>query len=163
MMLTNTLESALNEQIKHELYSSYFYLAMSAWSASNNLSGAAKWLAMQAKEEQGHALKIYEFILDRGGKVTLQAISQPPATYTSLLDVFQQVQKHETDVTTLVNRLYETACRENDYPTQFFLQWFVNEQVEEEKTAAGIVAILQSVGVQGAALFQIDRMLAARA
>jgi ferritin len=162
-MLSDNLQNALNEQIKHELYSAYFYLGMSAWCASNNLSGAAKWLGMQAKEEQGHALKFFEFIHDRGGKVALQAIAQPPATYTSLLDVFQQVQKHEAAVTSLINRLYETALKEGDYPAQFFLQWFVNEQVEEEKTAAGIVAILESVGTSGAALFQIDRMLAARA
>jgi ferritin len=161
-MLSNTLESALNEQIKHELYSSYLYLAMSAHCASANMPGAAKWLGMQAKEEQSHAHKIFEFILDRGGKVTLQAIPQPPATYTSLLDVFEQVQKHEATVTGLINRLYETAAKENDYAGQFFLQWFVSEQVEEEKTAASIVDTLRSVGTQGAALFMVDRMLAAR-
>lgn len=161
-MLSKNLEAAINDQIKHELYSAYFYLSMSAWASSANLDGAAKWLGMQAEEEQEHAMKFYGYLLDRGATVTLQAIPQPPAVFTSLLDVFEQVQEHEGKVTALINRLYELALKEADYPTQVMLQWFINEQVEEEKNAAQIVDILRMVGGQPQGLFQVDRMLAAR-
>jgi ferritin len=161
-MLNRNLEAAINDQIKHELYSAYFYLSMSAWAESNNMPGAAKWLGMQAQEEQEHAMKLYEYVHDRGGKVVLQAIPQPPAEYTSLLDVFEQVKEHEAKVTGLINRLYEIALKENDYAGQVMLQWFVNEQVEEEKNAATIVDSLRHVGTQGAALFMVDRWLAER-
>ncbi len=161
-MLSKNLEAAINDQIKHELYSAYFYLSMSAWAASSNLDGAAKWLGMQAEEEQEHAMKFYGYLLDRGATVTLQAIPQPPAVFTSLLDVFEQVQEHEGKVTALINRLYELALKENDYASQVMLQWFITEQVEEEKNAAQVVDILRMVGGQPQGLFQVDRMLAAR-
>ena len=162
-MLSKNLEAAINEQIKHEFYSAYLYLSMGAWAESNNLSGSARWLKMQAQEEQEHALKFFEYVHDRGGAVTLQAISQPPAVFTSLLDLFEQVLAHEQKVTALINRLYEVAVKENDYPTQFMLQWFVNEQVEEEKNGTAIVEQLRLVGSQPQGLFMIDRQLGARA
>lgn len=162
-MLSKTVQDALNDQIKHEFYSAYFYLSMSAWAESANLGGAAKWLALQAKEEQEHALKFYDYIHDRGGKVTLQAIPQPSNEFTSLLDVFEQVQEHEGKVTASINRLFELSLKENDYPTQVLLQWFITEQVEEEKNAAQVVDTLRMVGAQAQGLFQVDRMLAARA
>lgn len=161
-MLSNNLLTALNDQIKHEFYSAYFYLAMSAWAESNNMPGAAKWLSKQAHEEGGHAMKLYGYIHDRGGKVALQAIPQPAGEYTSLLDVFEQVKEHEAKVTSLINRLYEIALKENDYASQIELQWFVTEQVEEEKNAAMIVDALKSVGTQGASLFMVDRWLGER-
>lgn len=161
-MFSKALQEALNDQIKHELYSAYFYLSMSAWAESSNLPGAAKWLMMQAEEEQGHAMKFYNFIHDRNGKVILQAIPQPPTEFESLLDVFEQVQEHEAKVTGLINRLYEMAVKENDYPTQVMLHWFIDEQVEEEKNAAQIVDTLKMVGSQAQGLFMVDRMLAAR-
>lgn len=162
-MLSQNLEAAINDQIKHELYSAYFYLSMSAWAASANLDGAAKWLSLQAEEEQEHAMKFFEYLLDRGATVSLQAIPQPPAVFTSLLDVFEQVQEHEGKVTALINRLYELALKENDYASQVMLQWFITEQVEEEKSAAQIVDLLRMVGGQPQGLFQVDRMLGARA
>ena len=161
-MITKNMQDAINDQIKHELYSAYFYLSMSAWAESSNLGGAAKWLAMQAEEEQEHAMKFYGYVHDRGGKVTLQAIPQPPNEFTSLLDVFEQVQEHEGKVTALINRLYEIAQKDNDYPTQVMLQWFITEQVEEEKNAAQIVDTLRMVGAQAQGLLMVDRMLAAR-
>ncbi len=161
-MFSKTLEAAMNDQIKHELYSAYFYLSMSAFAESHNMPGAAKWLALQAQEEQEHALKFYGYIHDRGGQVTLQAIPQPPAEFTSLLDVFEQVKAHEATVTALINRLYEIAVKENDYPSQVMLQWFVTEQVEEEKSAAEVVDALRMVGTQGSALFMADRWLGDR-
>jgi ferritin len=162
-MLGKNLEAAINEQIKHEFYSAYLYLSMGAWAESNNLSGSARWLKMQAQEEQEHALKFFEYVHDRGGAVTLQAIAQPPAVFTSLLDLFEQVLAHEQKVTALINRLYEAAVKENDYPTQFMLQWFVNEQVEEEKNGTAIVEQLRLVGSQPQGLFMIDSRLGARA
>jgi ferritin len=161
-MLSNNLLTAINDQIKHELYSAYFYLSMSAWTESHNMPGAAKWLSKQAQEEQGHAMKLYGYLQDRGAKVTLQAIPQPPAEFTSLLDVFEQVKEHEAKVTGLIHRLYETSLKDNDYASQIELQWFVTEQVEEEKNAAMIVDALKSVGTQGAALFMVDHWLGER-
>ncbi len=162
-MLSKTLETVINDQIKHELYSAYFYLSMSAWAESSNLGGAARWLSMQAKEEQEHALKFFEYVHDRGGKVTLQAIPQPPAEFTSMLDVFEQVQEHEAKVTALITHIYELALKENDYASQIELQWFISEQVEEEKNAAQIVDMLRMVGSQPQALFQVDHELGKRA
>lgn len=161
-MFSKNLEAAINDQIKHELYSAYLYLSMSAHAESNNMPGAAKWLAKQAQEEQEHALKFYSYIHDRGGKVTLQAIAQPPTEFTSLLDIFEQVKEHEALVTSLIHRLYELSVKENDYASQIMLQWFVTEQVEEEKNAATVVDALRSVGTQGTALFMVDRWLGDR-
>jgi ferritin len=161
-MLNRNVEAAINDQIKHELYSAYLYLSMSAYAESNNMPGAAKWLGKQAKEEQEHALKFFGFVHDRGGKVVLQAIPQPPGEFTSLLDVFEQVKEHEAKVSGLINRLYEVAVKETDYPSQILLQWFITEQVEEEKNAAMIVEALRSVGTQGASLFMVDRWLGER-
>ena len=162
-MFTKALQDAYNEQIKHEFYSAYFYLGMSAYCDANNLFGSAKWLKMQAGEEQEHAMKLFDYVQDRGAQVALQAIAQPPATYTSLLDLFEQVLAHEQKVTALINRLYETAVKEGDYPSQFMLQWFVNEQVEEEKNATTIVEMLRLVGSQPQGLFMVDSKLGARA
>jgi ferritin len=161
-MLSKSLQEALNDQINKELYSAYFYLGMSAWCESQNLPGGAHWLSAQAGEEQGHALKLFRFVIDRGGKISLQAIAQPPQEFTSLLDLFEQVLEHEKKVTALIHGLYKAALAESDYPSQVMLQWFINEQVEEEKNATAIVETLKTVGTQGASLFMVDRQLAAR-
>ena len=161
-MLSKTMQDAINEQIKHELYSAYIYLAMSAYAEAENWLGAARWLRAQTGEEQSHAMKLFDFVYDRGGRVSLQAIAQPPQEFTSLLDVFEQVLAHERKVTALIHRLYETAVSEKDYAAQVMLQWFIGEQVEEEKNASQIVDALKLVGAQGAALFVLDRQLGAR-
>ena len=161
-MLSKTVQDAINEQVKNELYSAYLYLSMSTYCESNNLQGSARWMRAQAKEEQGHGLKLIDFVLDRGGTVALQALAQPPAEFASLLDLFQQVLDHERKVTAMINRLYETAVKESDYPTQNLMRWYVDEQVEEEKNAALIVEQLKMVGTQGTALFIIDGRLGAR-
>jgi ferritin len=161
-MLSDTLQKALNDQIKHELYSSYLYLSMAAHLEATNLPGSARWMRMQSQEETEHALKFFEYILDRGGRVTLQAIDQPPATFGSLLSIFQQALEHEQKVTGLIRELYDTATKENDYATQVMLQWFITEQVEEEKTAGEVVEHLKRIGEQGAALFMMDAHLGQR-
>lgn len=162
-MINKTIETAINEQIKHEFYSAYLYLSMSAWAEANNLTGAAHWLRVQYGEEQGHAMKFYNYVFGQGGKVMLQALAQPPAEWTSLLDLYQQVLEHEKKITALLTRLYETAVGEKDYATQFLLQWYINEQVEEEKNATQIIEQIKLVGTSGTALYMIDRQLAARA
>lgn len=161
-MLSKTIQDALNEQIKHELYSSHLYLSMSAYCESINLPGFAHWMRMQSEEERGHALKIFDYINDRGGRVTLLSIDQPPSEFESPLHVFEQALEHERKVTALINELYGLAHKENDYATQALLQWFVTEQVEEENTASQIVEELKMVGSQGTALFMLDRQLGSR-
>lgn len=161
-MLNSAVEQALNDQIQKEFHSAYIYLGMSAYFEAENLPGAAHWMRHQAEEEQEHAMKIFDFINDRGGRVALQAIGEPPAAYSSPLAVFEAAYAHEQKVTQSIHDLYALAVKEADYPTQVMLQWFIDEQVEEEKNASAIVAQLHMVGDSPAALFMIDRQLAAR-
>lgn len=161
-MFNPTVEQALNDQIQKEFHSAYIYLGMSAYFEAENLPGAAHWMRHQAEEEQEHAMKIFDFINDRGGRVALQAIGQPPADFTSPLAVFEAAYAHEQKVTKSIHDLYALALREGDYPTQIMLQWFIDEQVEEEKNSSAIMAQLKMVGDSPAALLMIDRQLAAR-
>ena len=162
-MLNPTVQQALNDQVQKELHSAYIYLSMAAYFEAENLAGAASWMRQQASEEQAHAMKIFDFIIDRGGRVALQAIDAPPADFASPLAVFQASYAHEQKVTKSIHDLYALAVKEGDYPTQVMLQWFIDEQVEEEKNASAIMAQLQMVGDSPAALLMIDRQLAARA
>lgn len=161
-MLNKALQKAINEQIKNELSSGYLYLSMSAHFVAVNLPGFARWMRLQSQEEVSHAMKLFDFIHERGGRAVLQAIDQPPAEFKSPLDVFQQVLEHERKVTGMIHRLYELAVKENDYATQVMLQWFITEQVEEEKGPSEVVAQLKMIGDQGAALFMLDKELGAR-
>ena len=161
-MISKSLQDAINEQIRHEINSAYLYLGMSMYAQSISLPGFAGWLRVQWQEELGHAMKLAGLITDRGGRVTLQGIDKPSVEYRSPLDVFQQVLAHEQKVTALINKLYEAAMKENDFATQVELQWFISEQVEEEKTAAGIIEQLKMVGDSGTPLLMLDRQLAAR-
>ncbi len=161
-MLSTSLQNAINEQIKHELASAYLYLSMSAHCEANNLPGMARWLRFQWEEEQAHAMKLFDYINERGGRVILEAIDTPAAEFRSPLDIFQQVYTHEQKVTSLINKLYEAAVKEHDYPTQVELQWFIKEQVEEERNAAGIVEQLKMVKDNTSALLMLDRQLGTR-
>ncbi len=161
-MLTKALLKSLNEQINQEMYSSYLYLAMAAYCESKNFPGFAKWMKMQSSEETKHAMKIYDYIHDRSGSVTMLAIDQPPAEFKSPLKMFEQALEHERKISGLITKLYELSVKENDYPTQVMLQWFISEQVEEEKTAVGIVEQLKMVGDSPVSLMMMDRQLAAR-
>jgi len=161
-MFSKNLEQAVNEQIKNELYSGYLYLAMAAQCESMNLKGFAHWLKVQAREELGHAMKLYDFVNDRGGRVVFEAIDKPPVEYRSLQEMFEAVYKHEQKVTGLINKLYEMAKAENDYPLQVHLQWFIDEQVEEEKNASEILAMLKLTGESGSGLLILDRALGER-
>ncbi|MCX7983918.1 MAG: ferritin [Bacteroidetes bacterium] len=160
--MTTTLLTALNDQVNHEFYAAYLYLSMSAYFEANNLNGFAHWMKVQAQEEVGHALKIYNFILDRGDKVTLKSIAQPPTEFKSPLDSFQQALQHEKKVTGLINSLYELSLKEKDYPAQVMLQWFIDEQVEEEKNASEIIAKLEMIGDSKGMLLHLDHQLGKR-
>jgi ferritin len=161
-MLSKTLQDAMNEQIKNELYSAYLYLSMSAYCEAANLPGFAHWMRMQAQEEEAHAMKFYQFIHDRGGRVVLQAIDQPPVEFPSPLAVFEQTLEHEQKVTAMIHDLYTLAVEEKDYASQAFLQWFVTEQVEEEDSASQILETLKMIGDKGHALLMLDRELGSR-
>lgn len=162
-MLSKNLLAEINTQIKLELYSAYLYLSMAAYFETGNMPGFAHWMEVQAKEEQAHAMKFYEYIIDRGGKVVLQAIDQPPAEFKSPLAIFQQVYEHELTVTARIHLLYSIAVKENDYASQSFLSWYVNEQVEEEKNDTQIVDWLTRVGDSVQGLMMVDSILARRA
>ena len=162
MLLDKTVQDAMNDQIKNELYSAYQYLAMSAYCESMNLPGFAHWMRVQFQEEMEHALKFYDFIQARRGRVLLRAIEQPVNDFHSPLEAFEQALEHEQKVTSQINDLYELAVSENDYASQTFLQWFVTEQVEEEKNVGDVVETLKMVGDQSEALFLLDRELSKR-
>ncbi|HJZ47978.1 MAG TPA: ferritin [Roseiflexaceae bacterium] len=161
-MMSQTVQNAINDQIKHEFYSSYLYLSMSAYFETLSLPGFAQWMRVQSQEEHAHAMKFFDFVNDRGGSVELQAIEQPPGEFQSPLDVFEQALGHERKVTALIHWLYELALKESDYPTQMLLQWFITEQVEEEKNAGQIVEQLKMTGGEPSALLLLDRELAGR-
>jgi ferritin len=161
-MLSQKLQDAINAQINHEMNASYLYLSMAAYCESLNLSGFANWLRVQSEEERMHAMKFFNFLHDRDGRVILQSIAQPPAEFETVMDVFEQTLEHERKVTGWINDLYTLAVAEQDYPTQVLLQWFINEQVEEEKNATLILEQLTMVGAEGVGLFMIDRELAGR-
>lgn len=161
-MLSQTLQDAINEQINYELYSAYIYLAMAAYCDSITRPGFAHWMRVQAQEEVEHAMKFYTYVYDRGGNVALQAIGQPPADFRSELDVFEKTLAHERKVTARINDLYALAARENDYASQSFLQWFLDEQVQEERDASQIVEMLKMIGDSKNGLFMLDHELGER-
>lgn len=161
-MLSKRLQAALNDQIKEELESAYVYLSMCAYFEVQNLRGMAHWMRLQAQEEVGHAMRIFDFINDRGGRVTLQTVKQPPADFKSPLDAFQKALAHEQKITGLIHTLYDLADDEDDYPTEVMLRWFIEEQVEEEKSASEVVEQLKLIGDQGAGLLILDKHLGER-
>lgn len=161
-MLKKAVQDAINDQIGNEVYSAFLYLSMSGYFESVNLPGFARWMRVQYGEELEHALKFFDFVNDREGRVVLKAIGQPPSDFQSPLDAFQQALEHEREVTGMINQLYALALKENDYPAQVLLQWFISEQVEEEKNASNIVEQLKMIGNNGSALLILDRELGAR-
>ncbi len=161
-MITKTMQDAINDQINKELYSAYLYLSMAAYLEDKNLSGFAHWMRLQEAEEREHAMKFYDFILERGGRVILKAIEAPKIEWSSTLEVAEEVAAHEAKVTASIYALYETALKEKDYPAQVMLQWFISEQVEEEKNAAEIVANLKLIEAHGTAVLVLDHRLGKR-
>ncbi|MBM3126137.1 MAG: ferritin [Chloroflexi bacterium] len=161
-MIGKAMQDLMNEQINKELFSSYLYLSMAAYFEDKSLPGFAHWMRTQEAEEREHAMKFYDFILERGGKVMLKAIEAPKTDWKSSLELFEEVAAHEAKVTASINSLYELALKEKDYPAQVMLQWFITEQVEEEKNAAEIVASLKLIEERGTAVLMLDHRLAKR-
>jgi ferritin len=161
-MLNAKTQDALNRQINAELYSSYLYLSMSAYFEAESLKGMAHWMRVQADEEHTHAMKLYDFVNDRGGRVLLSEIAGPATEWKSPLEVFEDAYKHELKVTGLINDLMNLAAAEKDHAAHDFLEWFANEQVQEEADAKLIVDQLKLVGGQGLGLFMIDQQLGQR-
>ncbi len=161
-MLSQKLLDALNDQLNAEYYSSYLYLAMAAYSEAVNLPGFANWFRQQTQEELFHAMKFFDYIASRGGRVKLAAIEEPPAEWDSPTAVFEATLAHEQHVTARINDLLELAGTEKDHATVAFLQWFINEQVEEEATADAILQKLRMAGDSPAGLMFLDNQLGSR-
>ncbi len=160
--IAKPMEGAINKQINAELYSSYLYLAMAADFESKNLSGFAKWMRVQVQEEMVHAMKFFDYVLERGGRVTLDALDTPPAEWDSPLAAFEAAYGHEQKVTALIDGLVALAIEKKDRASENMLQWFVAEQVEEEATADAVVQQLRLAADAPGALFMLDRELGQR-
>ncbi|MDU2064199.1 MAG: ferritin [Sporomusaceae bacterium] len=162
-MINEKVQNAFNKQIQKEFYSAYLYLAMSAYSEEKNLKGFAHWLKVQYEEERAHALKLMDYLSERGGKVLLEALEAPEHDFGSPVETFEAVVKHEQSITESINKLYEVALKEKDYAAQIFLQWYITEQVEEEASATAVLERLKTVGDKGSAILYIDKELGKRA
>ncbi|NDV26120.1 ferritin [Desulfovibrio sp. JC010] len=161
-MSNKVLEKALNEQLNAEMYSAYLYLSMSAYFSDIGLDGFANWMRVQAKEEQFHAMKFYDYINERGGRVLLSAIEAPKTEWESPLACIEAVLEHEKHVTSLINNLVNLAIDERDHATNIFLQWFVTEQVEEEDSVNAVLNKLRLLNGEGNGMFILDKELSAR-
>jgi ferritin len=161
-MISKNMEQALNRQANREFYSAYLYLAMSSHFESAVMKGFAKWMRIQAKEEQVHALKIFDYIIARGGKASLLDIEAPKAKWASAGKVFEEVYAHEQKVTGMINGLVDLAIKEKDHASFEMLQWFVKEQVEEEEQSGAILAQIACVGDEPGHLFWLDHQLGKR-
>lgn len=161
-MLDERMEAAINEQIKWELYSAYLYKSMEAYFLSQNMDGMATWMRAQTKEELAHAMIMYTYIVERGGRVRLAAIDGPEVDWPSALAVFEQAYEHETQVTARIGALVDLAIEIKDHATNQFLQWFVAEQVEEEASADAVVGKLKLMADAPGGLYQLDKELGTR-
>ena len=161
-MISKEMQDALNEQINAEFYSSYLYSAMSAYCESVNLRGTARWLSVQAREEWGHGMKLYGHLIERGGRVQLKAIAAPPMDWESPTAVFEEVRRHEQKVTGLIHKLVELASAEKDHAAGNMLQWFVNEQVEEEANAEEVLQKVKALSGTSAGMVMLDQQLGSR-
>ncbi len=160
--MNEAVEKALNDQINEELSSYYIYLSMQAYFESESLDGFATWMELQAREEVEHGMRIFRFLNDRGGRVKLQAIEEPKQDWDSPLEAFEDAYEHEQYITGTINDLVDLAEKHDDKATLNMLDWFVEEQVEEEATTEAIVEKLKMVGDSGAGLLALDKSLAGR-
>ena len=161
-MLSESIQQAINKQITYEFFASHAYMAMAAYFESLSLTGFAHWFRLQSEEERKHALRFFDYVNDRGGRVILGAIDEPQNEFASPLDVFEHALAHEQRVTAAIHAIYALAAQENDYPTLRMLQWFIDELVEEEKSAQEIIQHLKLIGNDGPGLLALDRRLAER-
>lgn len=156
-MISNKLEKELNKQLNAELYSAYLYLSMAAYLSQKNLNGFSNWMKIQFEEEQAHANKLFQYILDRGGNVELLEIKKPKSEWNDIIDVFENILKHEEHITSRINDLVDVATAEKDHATVVLMQWYVNEQVEEEATVNDMLDQLKLIEGKGSGLFMLDR------
>ncbi|MCQ2345490.1 MAG: ferritin [Paludibacteraceae bacterium] len=161
-MISKRLQDAINAQINAEMWSAYLYLSMSAYCQDAGYPGIANWFAIQFKEEQDHAQIFYNYLVSRGGRVILKAIDSVETEWKSPLAAYEHTYEHEQKVTSLINNLMTIAIEENDYAMQSRLQWFIDEQVEEEEHAVELVQKLKMIGDNGYGMYQLDKELAAR-
>lgn len=160
--MNKIIEEAINNQIKEEIYSAYLYLSMSAFAEENKLFGIANWFDVQAKEEMDHAKGFFNFLIDNGGIIELQAIPKPPSDFDGPLGMFTGALEHEKEITTKINKLYELANQEKDYDFVKWLKWYIDEQVEEEDSAAKVLEKIKIAGKAAPGLFMVDKELAKR-
>jgi ferritin len=161
-MISKKLEDAINNQINKELYSEYLYLSMAAYFYSEDLDGFAHWMEVQAQEEHTHAMKFFYFLNDKGGRVKLEAIEKPEVDFVSVESIFEKTLEHEKKVTKLINDLMDLAIEENEHSVKSFLNWFVDEQVEEEDTAGKLLSKVKMIGKNTNGLLMLDKELAQR-
>ncbi|MGD9931530.1 MAG: ferritin [Mangrovibacterium sp.] len=161
-MLKDTVLKALNDQINAEIHSAYLYLSMSAWFEAKGLGGFANWMKVQYQEELTHAMKFFDYVHERSGRVILEPIAGVQTEFESIIDAYEKTLEHEQKVTALINNLVDVAMAASDHATQSFLQWFVNEQVEEERNVNQILDDLRLINGQGNGLFMMNRELASR-
>lgn len=161
-MITEKIERALNDQLKEEFFSASYYLSISAWANANEYPGTAHFFMLQAQEELGHAMQFFNYLFSVDGKAVVPGLDQPPADFESLNDVFKKALEHEKFITGRIHKLVAMAREENDYPTENFLQWFVNEQVEEEASMNKVLSQLKMAGTDSRGLFLVDRELGKR-
>lgn len=162
-MISKKMEDAFNSQVAAEFYSAHLYLSMASYLDSIDLPGFANWMRIQYQEEVTHGEKIFDYVIERDGRAILKGFEAPPEEWKSVLEVFEEAYKHEQKVTSLIHGLVDIALAEKDHASQVFLQWFVNEQVEEEASVKAIVQQLKLLGESKGGLFQIDRELGRRA
>lgn len=161
-MISKKMQDAINVQINKELFSSYLYLSMAAYFENTGLPGAAKWMVVQSGEETEHAMKLFGHLIDRDGKVSLGAIAAPDAEWAGPMAAFKAVYEHEQFITKSIYSLYEVAVAEKDYPAQVLLQWFISEQVEEEKNASQVIESMSRIESHETSVLQLDHQLAKR-
>ena len=161
-MLKETVLTALNKQINAEMHSAYLYLSMSAYFEDKGLAGFANWMKVQYKEELSHALKFFDFVNARNGRVVLEPIAGVPTKFENTIEVFERTLEHEQKVTEMIDQLMDTAVKASDHATQSFLQWFVDEQVEEESNVNELLDNLRLIDGQGNGVFMLNRELQTR-
>lgn len=161
-MIKKKIQDEVNDQVRAELQSAYIYLAFSAWFEARGLGGFAHWMKIQWQEETDHAMKFYEHLIHRDGKVELQSLSAPEPSAESVTDVFEQALEQERHITQRIHKLYDLAQEENDYPLKTLLNWFIDEQVEEEEQIQDILGKLKLIGGDGASLYLLDKELGER-
>ena len=162
MKVNKKIEEVLNKQVNAEFWSAYLYLSMSAWCESKGLKGFANWMRVQFQEENTHALKIYDFVLSRSGEIRLEPIAAVDKSWKSLLHMFEETYRHECIVTDMIGNCHEVAVSEKDHATVSMLQWFIDEQIEEESNATEIIDKIKLLGEKGDGIYHLDKELAMR-